>query len=466
MNRTYFFVGPSLPDAAGLVDPSVVGLRPPVGSGDLLALPAEPGDSVVIADGYFHHVRAVRHKEILALMARGVRVWGGASMGALRAAELAPFGMTGVGRIFEGFRDGTLEADDEVTLVHAPAEEGYRRLSEPLVNLRATLTRAVTGGRCTPDEAEAVVTGLAGMPYQNRALGQVAVVARRAGIDPLRAGELADLCRRDYVDLKRADTLELLAAATAPDPGPAPPPVRVNETIHLHQWRVAHGDPGGAAHGALRVCQLLDPEYPRVHEQLVIRFLAGCAGCARAAGERVVPGLLAGPAREADRGVDAAILHAEHTGILRLGGAGLPSCVERWTSAEERRTLGVRELLTAFLVRSFRLRPGLPPDALALPVVRARPFHREAERVWRRAAELNRLARTVRPEFEPGRLPARVVLPWLAELWHRAPDDLELAALDRGFADLRHALDAARTVYLAVRHGGPAPHRAGEAATG
>jgi hypothetical protein len=63
-------------------------------------------------------------------------------MGALRAAELHSFGMIGVGSIFEGYRDGTLTDDDEVTVVHSDAEGGYRPLSTAMVDMRATLARA------------------------------------------------------------------------------------------------------------------------------------------------------------------------------------------------------------------------------------------------------------------------------------------------------------------------------------
>ena len=52
-------------------------------------------------------------------MSQGIHVFGSASMGALRA-ELCPFGMVGVGRIFEAYRDGELEDDDEVAVIHGP----------------------------------------------------------------------------------------------------------------------------------------------------------------------------------------------------------------------------------------------------------------------------------------------------------------------------------------------------------
>jgi len=58
-------------------------------------------------------------------MAQGIHVFGAASIGALRAAELDVFGMRGIGDIYEAFRDGLLEDDDEVAVLHGPEELGY-----------------------------------------------------------------------------------------------------------------------------------------------------------------------------------------------------------------------------------------------------------------------------------------------------------------------------------------------------
>ena len=88
----------------------------------------------------------VRHKEILWAMSRGIHVFGSASIGALRAAELAAFGMEGVGTIFELYRDGVLEDDDEVAIAHGPAEVGFVAGSEAMVNIRQTLQRAERDG--------------------------------------------------------------------------------------------------------------------------------------------------------------------------------------------------------------------------------------------------------------------------------------------------------------------------------
>ena len=73
----------------------------------------------------------------------GVHVYGAASMGALRAAELDAFGMHGVGYVYRAYADGVLEDDDEVAVAHAGAEHGFRALSDAMVDVRATLAAAV-----------------------------------------------------------------------------------------------------------------------------------------------------------------------------------------------------------------------------------------------------------------------------------------------------------------------------------
>ena len=76
-------------------------------------------------------------------------MFGAASLGALRAAELDRFGMCGIGSIFEASRDGNLEDDDEVALAYCVEELTYRPASEPMVNIRATLSAAEQAGIIT-----------------------------------------------------------------------------------------------------------------------------------------------------------------------------------------------------------------------------------------------------------------------------------------------------------------------------
>ena len=139
--RTYVFAGPTISPAEVRAELEAVYL-PPAAEGDVYRAALKRPQAIGIIDGYFQSVPTVRHKEILWAMSHGIHVFGTASMGALRAAELAVFGMEGVGTIFELYRDGVLEDDDEVAIAHGPAETGFRAASEAMVNIRQTLQKA------------------------------------------------------------------------------------------------------------------------------------------------------------------------------------------------------------------------------------------------------------------------------------------------------------------------------------
>ncbi len=143
--KAYIFAGPTLAQSQ-LVLPDNVFLLPPAAQGDVYQAARQKPDAIGIVDGYFEGQASVWHKEILWAMDNGIHVFGSASMGALRAAELHVFGMQGVGKIFEAYRDGEFEDDDEVAVLHAPADAGFLTLSEPMVNIRATLEQAKKQG--------------------------------------------------------------------------------------------------------------------------------------------------------------------------------------------------------------------------------------------------------------------------------------------------------------------------------
>ena len=143
--KAIIFVGPTISpqEVAEVIDAVCL---PPAAQGDVYRASLQWPSAIGIIDGYFEHVPAVWHKEILWAMSQGIHVFGSASMGALRAAELAAFGMTGVGAIFEAYRDGLLEDDDEVAVAHGSAEDNYRTGSDAMVNIRSTLARAQADG--------------------------------------------------------------------------------------------------------------------------------------------------------------------------------------------------------------------------------------------------------------------------------------------------------------------------------
>jgi len=139
--NAYIFTGPTIPPTEASAELNAVYL-PPAAEGDVYRAALHRPQAIGIIDGYFQSVPTVRHKEILWAMSHGIHVFGSASIGALRAAELLPFGMEGVGAVFELYRDGILVDDDEVAVAHGPAETGFVSASEAMVNIRQTLRKA------------------------------------------------------------------------------------------------------------------------------------------------------------------------------------------------------------------------------------------------------------------------------------------------------------------------------------
>jgi hypothetical protein len=205
-----------LPPAARPQSPDFV-WRPPAVAGDgIAALDARPR-AVVLIDGLFDRYPAIRHKELLALIEAGVVVIGGASMGALRAAELHTLGMIGVGRIFQAYATGRLMGDDEVAVLHGPEEMGWASLTLPLVNVRATLARAVRDRIVSPQTARGLRAQARRIFFQDRTWQTLLGAATQAGVASGRELDaFAAWAGEGYVDLKRFDAQACLAAALGP----------------------------------------------------------------------------------------------------------------------------------------------------------------------------------------------------------------------------------------------------------
>lgn len=208
------FVGPSLPPAFRPSDPAL-SWRPPVRQGEVYEAALTHPAIIGIVDGYFEVTPTVWHKEILWAMAQGIHVYGSASIGALRAAELNPFGMTGIGRVFAAYRDGTLCDDDEVAVLHGPEELGYPAVTEAMVNIRATLDKAAAEG-VVEDRLAARLTEIGKMLfYKKRNWDAILRLATGRGLPPMPRSNFAEWLRSGQVDQKRLDALEMIAAIRA-----------------------------------------------------------------------------------------------------------------------------------------------------------------------------------------------------------------------------------------------------------
>lgn len=222
------FLGPTLPleDARAIMPADY---RPPVRQGDIyrLLLGRRPS-AIAIVDGYFHDVPSVWHKEILWALDQGIPVHGAASMGALRAAELDIYGMEGHGKIYRAFKESLyppygescFEDDDEVAVIHGPADLGYPALSDALVDIRETLARAKEAGIIEAAERDRLAAAFKALGYRERHWDTLDRLGTATGIAPDVLARLEAWLPGGRVAQKRQDAEFLLARLAEPEAAP------------------------------------------------------------------------------------------------------------------------------------------------------------------------------------------------------------------------------------------------------
>ena len=210
--------------------------RPPIRRGDLERIADH--EVVLILDGVFDRMLAVSPGEIRAELDRGIRLFGAASMGALRAAEVP--GVQGIGRIHHLYASGEIVDDDEVAVLVDP--RGHRPLSVPMVNIRHAVARLAATGTIDRALARRIVAEAKALPY---ALREWRGILGAAGIaDPVEAAQLESLL--GAIDLKREDAITALewvarldvpgTAASLPRETAAVAPRAARAAGSLHLW--------------------------------------------------------------------------------------------------------------------------------------------------------------------------------------------------------------------------------------
>ena len=436
--RACVFVGPTLRPQDLPADDDIVAL-PPVAQGDVYRIAQRRPQAIGIIDGYFEGVLAVWHKEILWAMAEGIHVFGSASMGALRAAELHAFGMVGVGRIFEAYRDGELEDDDEVAVIHGPSETGYLALSEALVNIRRTLSEAELAAVISPSSRDALVRLAKELFYHDRTFERLL----EAVDESFPAGEIDALrawLPQGRVDQKREDALAMLAAMRALLAS-GPEPMQVDYTL---EWTEVWDDasaaaaasavigPGGspawvADERVLEELRLEPDTYAAVRDRALLRFLAR---------------------REAERRRHTADIGARRDVLGRLRarhGLFTRAALDRWLETNGIEARQLERLLEDEAAARVRSTPSRRPRcaiifSMSCAYAETSPGSARAP-ATSRPPRGGRAGRSDRgwPHLAPPRLRA-----WYFEqrLGRPLPDDIDAAARDLGFAD-RTDLDRA-----------------------
>ncbi|HMH90647.1 MAG TPA: TfuA-like protein [Streptosporangiaceae bacterium] len=428
MSRSVVFTGPTLPPAQAAALLPGAQILPPVRHGDLLRLDPGAGDLVLIIDGLFLQAASVRHREIMYLLQRGVTVAGSSSMGALRAAELWPYGMRGFGEVFRLYRDGEIDGDDEVAIVHGTAEDGHRSYSDPLVSIRIALRDAAAAQVISAGDARLMLDLAAAMPFRSRSFRALEAAAR----DRLPACPVAAFrswrSARD-TDAKAADARLMLAAAAAGAPELRPAGTGDQPVRHVHTWNFGtwehrfhgafHGAPADgewvADADAATAIRLAYPGFRELHRRHVLSRVAGLDPDHPALAEHAV-----------------AAARARGLAVPAPGGAGADSWLTERDLARP-----ADEALATLLVRAFGVTHGRLQSRWDLPP----PLRAPAALAWGRdfAVAARRCHGQVLGPAGGG--PQRRFRPEagdraVARLWGCDAADLQEQAWDRGIASL------------------------------
>lgn len=473
MSRIVVFAGPTISQEqiCALVPSAEV--HPPVASGDLLRLSLAPGDLAAIIDGFYFQSGAVRHKEILALLKHGVHVWGAASMGAMRAAELAPLGMRGFGKIFNAYVHGEIEGDDEVAVLHASDDMGSTGLTEALINVRYACTKAVALGIISPEDSNRIIGAASAFPFFERTYPRILQGARQQGIAEQTSSAFLDFVRTHKPDLKYQDALELMQALSSPPQEPASVPFDLHETTFLRDWQIFGRSTSIDKNIRIRdvdvltVCQLFSRDYPRLHYRVLVKELAEIARCSPAqelgADPTEIPDL-----QNTAENVQSLLEDPNFALIEDLAAdyiarqcnleaqQELPPSFTQWLRPDELK-LSWKQQIVLLGVRLWQeprsqswykavidtLRKSASFPALFKVVVQARIF--------------NDALREQDHKFDLQQLSPAQIYTWILERWSVQNGDIKFAFLERGFQNPHDLLERARPYYLYDKYMGIEP---------
>lgn len=203
-NRIIIFTGPSLSheEAKKILNADY---KPPVGRGDIAKAMKDNPIIIGIIDGVFHQQPAVSHREIMNALDKGIIVVGGASMGALRAAELEDMGMIGVGMVFQAYKDGLVESDDDVAVVFEPSTQ--EQLSEALVSMKYNFDKAAQKGIISSEDSDHLYQVAKDIYYPKRTYN---LVFRNSHLENEKINNLKRFLDKESLDIKNQDAKEVL----------------------------------------------------------------------------------------------------------------------------------------------------------------------------------------------------------------------------------------------------------------
>lgn len=137
------FAGPSASRAMKASTPFNVKWLGMAKRGDVAKARDNGAEHILLLDGHMVDQYPPSPKEVAEVIADGALVVGAASLGALRAVELMPLGMLGLGWVYNRFAAGDLTAEDELLTVQ---DVKGASLSVPAINVRYGLEKLAIKG--------------------------------------------------------------------------------------------------------------------------------------------------------------------------------------------------------------------------------------------------------------------------------------------------------------------------------
>jgi hypothetical protein len=206
------FAGPSLRPPRPMI--AGAAYLPPAARGDVLAAVARGARVIALIDGVFHQDLAVTPAEIRAAAAAGARLFGGASMGALRAVD-CPGAMTGIGEVYARLAAGELADDDEVAVTFDPVTGELA--AYPLVQIREAARAATTAHPTAAAALQRFVEAVRALPFHDRTRDELRRAALATDLEGagLSWAALASHLDAPDSDIKRRDALAVIEAVAA-----------------------------------------------------------------------------------------------------------------------------------------------------------------------------------------------------------------------------------------------------------
>jgi hypothetical protein len=353
--------------------------------------------------------------------------------------------MVGHGTVYGMYRDGVIDADDEVAVAHAEGPE-YRRFGEPLVNIRHAVAAAAEAGVLTTHEASSVIAAARSLAYTARSWRATEhAYASEHGSGSEVFGRLHAFLAANpqHADIKAADAIDTLLrleeiVGHADDRTKEWAGSESWRSRFLYGWRPAFA--GSAVENihvshseVLRFCQIYAEDFPSRWQRFVLAQIerSGAQPIDTAPGHDPTAGALEAAARH---------------GVTPYGVSSQQ--VHTWLTPHEAADLTPQEALVRMLVRSYRpLRKDYElvtewPDLMADATTRAAVAECHAVNAevasWEAGQSIDHI------HYSPLR-------DHLAAVW-RLPDDDEqrllAAARDRGFSVIEEAVAAARLYFL------------------